>query len=346
MENSALKRLLADSGIEGDFSCSPLNAEASARSYCRVHIHDPGSVLETVILCEGLPTPYPENDDFLVIQKFLSNRGIPVPEIQHVDYERGALLLSDAGNVDLCRLINETHRNNDIKRQQLLFQAIDIMLAMHRLDPPEVVAHRAFDSTKLRQEMDFLLENLEAVCSHYKIQNPISYEADVFLSELCDKLGMSEPKVFTHRDFHGRNIMVVPRQERAQMIFLDFQDARMGLPWYDLASLLYDPYSNINLKDRTIALEYFLKARPELRNQRGLFYAQALQRVLKALGTYLHQSHVKQNPRYLESIGPALIRAEEVIQLGRFPDSIYLAVAEMRRRLVPIFESRLPENAH
>jgi len=95
-----------------------------------------------------------------------------------------------------------------------------------------------------------------------------------------------------------------------QLYIIDFQDARMGPNTYDLASLLRDSY--VNLTEETVdeLIGYFLSpdpsapppataARQEFRRR---FDVMALQRNLKALGTFGYQAAARQNPVYLQYI--------------------------------------------
>ncbi|NIM96907.1 MAG: phosphotransferase, partial [candidate division Zixibacteria bacterium] len=126
-----------------------------------------------------------------------------------------------------------------------------------------------------------------------------------WLSNLMDK----EKKVFTHRDYHSRNLIY----HDGQLKMLDFQDARMGLAQYDLASLLRDSYVALNEALMESLLEYYLS---ELEKKTGekidrprfryLFDMTSLQRNLKAIGTFAFQAVGRKNQRYLKYIPTTL----------------------------------------
>jgi N-acetylmuramate 1-kinase len=130
-----------------------------------------------------------------------------------------------------------------------------------------------------------------------------------------------QPRVFTHRDYHSRNLMVY--QERLRLI--DFQDARLGPCQYDLASLLYDSYVVLPADLRAELLTYYLEhkattAGASLESESFLliFDYMCLQRNLKALGTFAFQTVVKCTSRYLEAIPPTLSYIQE--HLCRHPE--------------------------
>ena len=111
----------------------------------------------------------------------------------------------------------------------------------------------------------------------------------------------AEPRVLCHRDYHSRNLMV----HDGRLVVIDFQDARMGPATYDLVSLLRDSYAD--LPDTAIE---GLKARflsqapdpPPSAEFDSRFDAMALQRNLKALGTFGYQTSVRRNPVYIQYI--------------------------------------------
>jgi hypothetical protein len=94
-----------------------------------------------------------------------------------------------------------------------------------------------------------------------------------------------------------------------------------------------------------MGLQYFFKKSGRDQGELHLFHASALQRLLKALGTYLFQVVVRENPAYLESIPRCLARAEEVVQLGRFPDTVFIFVWELREKFFPELRRKLGLNA-
>ena len=332
----------ADLPEEGQLQSAPV--EASSRRYYRVQF-DNGQ--DDVIVCSNLPTPYEDNDHFIKISIYLNQRGIPAPKILARDPAQGRLLISDAGKQDLTTLIQQLDPLKDSDRRwELLKQAIDLMMALHRLEPPPIVRGRAFDKEKLTFEIDFLNDTLSDLCRYLKVPNPISYECLTFFYELCDKLATRSELVFTHRDYHGRNLLLDRPGPGRRMTMIDFQDARMGLPYYDLCSLLYDPYTPITRNERLRGLEYYLQnTTPEFKKLRGYYYAQALQRIAKALGTYMHQTFKKGHAIYLDSIGEALNRLDEIIQFGFFPDSTYIFVSQMKKDVLPRVQDSLGKGA-
>src|SRR6185503_7271464 len=110
-----------------------------------------------------------------------------------------------------------------------------------------------------------------------------------------------EPRVLCHRDYHSRNLML----HDGRLYLIDFQDARMGPDTYDLVSLLRDSY--VDLPEQTVSelIAYFLALKGNRYGERAYcerFDLMALQRNLKALGTFGYQTTARRNPVYIQYI--------------------------------------------
>jgi aminoglycoside/choline kinase family phosphotransferase len=119
-------------------------------------------------------------------------------------------------------------------------------------------------------------------------------------SELSD-----EPRVVCHRDYHSRNLMV----RDGRLAIIDFQDARLGPDTYDLVSLLRDSYVALSATDVDALIGLFLSLERgplgftgDAARFRERFDTMAVQRNLKALGTFGYQASVRRNPAYLDDV--------------------------------------------
>src|SRR5919204_338193 len=123
----------------------------------------------------------------------------------------------------------------------------------------------------------------------------LAQEYAAIVEELAD-----ERRVLCHRDYHSRNLML----KEGTLYIIDFQDARMGPDTYDLASLLRDSYVDLSDRDVDDLIAYFLalKGRPDDEDFRRRFDLMALQRNLKALGTFGYQTTTRRNPVYIQYI--------------------------------------------
>ncbi len=333
-----------------NLSCAiePIRQEASARRYLRLRPEDDS---EPRVLSINPPFDA-EGDDFLRISRLLEAGDLPAPRVFGADGARGWILLSDGGERDLADHIGAAAREGDevartAARRALLTAALDLMLRVHALPLDQPVAARCFDYEKLHAELEFLYARIRTLTERFGARSPLTFELEMFLEEVCSALDrelIQTGGVFTHRDYHSRNILVRTFDAKTpstppDLMLIDYQDARAGLPWYDLASLLWDPYINFTADEREAAYHYYLersgKASPRAHD---LYYAQALQRIFKALGTYLFQVYEKNAAVYYPSIDAALRRLEEIAQRGFFPDSVFVFVREFQDDLL----KRLP----
>src|SRR5437899_7677173 len=108
----------------------------------------------------------------------------------------------------------------------------------------------------------------------------------------------SERRVLCHGDYHSRNFML----HDGSLYIIDFQDARMGPDTYDLVSLLRDSYVDIADRELEELIAYFLalKGVGDAAEFRRRFDLMALQRNLKALGTFGYQTLTRRNPVYIQ----------------------------------------------
>jgi aminoglycoside/choline kinase family phosphotransferase len=126
------------------------------------------------------------------------------------------------------------------------------------------------------------------------------------LQEIADRLA-SFPRVLVHRDFQSQNIIM--RNGQAHLI--DFQGMRPGLAEYDLASLLYDPYVDLQETERSELIAYYRGHQLE----RGIaidgdfdlkLRLCAMQRLMQALGAYGFLGLVKGHKHFLAHVAAAM----------------------------------------
>jgi N-acetylmuramate 1-kinase len=298
---------------------SELAGDASTRRYYRVRLRE-GSFVPSLILMR-YPDEVPPGGElpFVNVHRYLKKAGIPVPGIYHSAPETRILLLEDAGDTLLEGAVASSGDAGDFL--PLYEASMEILVRIQSegtrvLDGHAIPARLAFDVAKLVEEIDFFFEH--AVRGYGGITlRPGEERAieDRFLPFL-ERLA-SLPRVLAHRDYHSRNIMVLPQPARAarpNLRILDFQDARMGPVFYDLCSLLRDSY--VTLPERTIdhiCYVYRHAAPGELKRiggDRGAFAYHldiaALQRNVKAIGTFGNQAHNRGKTFYLRYIPPTV----------------------------------------
>ncbi len=278
----------------------PLTGDASTRQYFRILRPDNPSVVLAVYDAPFTFTDLP----FVNVCQLFTSIPLPIPAIAgHAD-DLGILILEDLGDVTLQAHLGVTQpREHDA----LYKQAVELVFRMQvrgaELRSPDFIPYQiAFDRDKLMWELNFFtkhfLEAYRGVSLSAAVRTALDQEFVVIADELA-----GEPRVLCHRDYHSRNLMLHDRR----LYIIDFQDARMGPDTYDLASLLRDSYVDFTEERVDELIRGFLRlggpsqATPDAYAEyRRRFDLMSVQRNLKALGTFGHQTTSRNNPVYIQ----------------------------------------------
>jgi N-acetylmuramate 1-kinase len=276
----------------------PLTGDASDRRYYRVYAADGPSI---VLSLYAAPFEF-ETLSFVNVARLLEQMPVPIPTVLGHAEEIGVLALEDLGDVTL-----QAHLGAATAAEHAAWyrQAVALIAALQRRgaelsDSRYLPYGMAFDVEKLGWELDFFSKHFIEAYRGVDIA-PAGQEAlRQAFRPLIEELA-AEPRVLCHRDYHSRNLML--HQDRLYII--DFQDARMGPDTYDLASLLRDSY--VDLAEQTVdeLIAYFLALNGVSGGEtefRRRFDLMALQRNLKALGTFGYQTTARRNPVYIQYI--------------------------------------------
>jgi aminoglycoside/choline kinase family phosphotransferase len=308
----------------------PLTGDASDRRYFRVLVPDGPSIV--LSLYSG-PFDF-DTLSFVNVARLLSAMPVPIPRvIGHAD-DLGLLALEDLGDVTLQAHLGAATPE---EHAALYRQAVALIATLQKrgteLASPDYLPYGiAFDVEKLTWELDFFtkhfIEAYRGIVIPPAARDELRREFGVLIEMLA-----AEPRVLCHRDYHSRNLML----HGEQLYIIDFQDARMGPDTYDLVSLLRDSY--VDLPDATVneLLAYFLALKGQTGDQREFrqrFDVMALQRNLKALGTFGYQTTARRNPVYIQYIPRTLRYVRDNLdhrpQFGRMRELLAGLVEEFR----------------
>jgi aminoglycoside/choline kinase family phosphotransferase len=287
----------------------PLTGDASDRRYFRVLLKDQQPIV--LALHQG-PIDFAAMP-FVSIAQLLADVPLPVPKILHHSDHLGVLGLEDLGDVTLqAHLGAAPPAEHDARYRQAVALIVALQQRGAELTSNDFVPYRiAFDVEKLTWELEFFVKHY---LLGYKGLTPTDAERDALRAEwsaIVDELA-AEPRVLCHRDYHSRNLML----HDGSLYIIDFQDARMGPDTYDLVSLLRDSYVDLTPQqvDELIAFFLALKGSSDEREWvaraargadnefRRRFDLMALQRNLKALGTFGYMTTSRNNTVYIQYI--------------------------------------------
>jgi aminoglycoside/choline kinase family phosphotransferase len=294
---------------------SSMAGGASSRRYFRV-TYENGRKAVAMFVPEGAKAEELEKSrstvrwPFLEVRDLLAGAGVRVPSVYLDKTDRGWLLLEDLGDDTLANyLAREPSKKTEIyKRAVADLAAAQQCLAL--LPSDSVVRARVFDHDLLLWEIQHFREwGLSARGIELGAEDRTTFDA--LAERLAAKIA-SWPKVFVHRDYQSRNLMV----NEGNITWIDFQDALLGPRVYDLVALLNDSYQvfdrdfvDARIKEFAVALSLDPAA---IATE---FDTVTVQRKLKDAGRFVFIDRVKNNSSFLPFVEPTIEKV--FLSLGR-----------------------------
>lgn len=302
-----------------DYGIERASDDASFRRYFRIHRdgHSP-------LIAMDAP---PEKEDcrpFLNVARLFSDAGVHVPAVYAQDLQQGFLLLSDLGTTTYLAALNAENAG------RLYGDALAALLQIQLASRPGPLAE--YDRTLLERELHLFPDWYVARQLGYALstrQRDTLEKSFVILLEN----NLAQPRVFVHRDYHSRNLMVCDPCPG----ILDFQDAVFGPITYDLVSLLRDAYVAWE-EERVIdwTVHYWEMARRSKLPVAGDFADfyrdfewMGAQRQLKVLGIFARlcyrdgkEGYLKDQPLVMRYLRQTCQRYRELVPLARLLDEL------------------------
>ena len=262
---------------------APLAGDASNRRYERLTLNGAPAVL--------MDAPPEKGEDvrpFVHIAQYLSGLGLSAPSIMASDETHGFLLLEDLGDALFARVIPD----EPSLEIPLYTAATDVLLELHKAPPPEGL--KPYDAT-------VMADMASLAYRWYAGRDAGSFTANFrqLLSEHVTDLS-----VLIQRDYHAENLLWLPeRNGPARVGLLDFQDAMLGHPAYDLVSLLQDARRDVPPAVEAAMFEHYTSVSGQDRDCFERAYALlGVQRNLRILGVFGRLSLRYNKPHYVDFI--------------------------------------------
>lgn len=301
-----LRAWLARTCPDAGDSLTPITGDASFRRYFRIATQAGDRIVMDA------PPDREATGPFVDIAGRLGAAGVTAPRVLASDAERGFLLLSDLG--DRLYLDELDERSADGFYDDALTALVRMQADIPTAGLPP------YDAARLEAEMElfpvwFLGEHLGLSPDRIGDEPATTFAA-------LTAAALEQPRVFVHRDYHSRNLMVLADGNPG---ILDFQDAVAGPVTYDLVSLLRDCY--ISWPDARVTdwIERYHRAAlargielPDRGALRRWFDLMGVQRHLKAIGIFARLWHRDGKPRYLADIPRTWGYIEGLF--GRYPE--------------------------
>ena len=306
--------------------------DASFRRYFRLPLG--GGAADNNVVLVAAPPELEDGAPFVAVGGRLLNAGLRVPRQLEIDLERGFMMLEDFGDTLLLERAREAGEAN---LEQIYEWALR---GLTQLAGVAVEGLPAYDAELLNREMELFGEwfcEQQLGLRLAAVDRAMLDAAMVHLS----RAALEQPKVFVHRDYHSRNLMVV---DTGPLGIIDFQDAVCGPVTYDLVSLVKDCYIRL---PRDFVESFALRLRDSLAGLLprlpgdaeflGWMDLMGLQRHLKCAGIFSRLNLRDGKPGYLGDIPLVFSYIREVTsrtdELREFDDWLGLVVAPGVARL-------------
>lgn len=279
-----------------------IQQSGSDRRYFRLH----GADGKTVIGTHGLNVP--ENESFIYFAGRFYKKGLNVPEVLAVSYDKTVYLQEDFGDTSLMGLLEEKGHVPDV---YALFKE-----SLSQLARLQVRGDEGLNYEKCLTNKEFGRQAIMADLLYFKyyfldaLQKP--YDKQRLIDDfeaLSNYLTHTEYKYFMFRDFQSRNILLPEGKPH----FIDFQGGMKGAPQYDVASLLWQARANLPdewkanlLDDYMNSFENIIDAKIDREVFRSQYNGYVLIRLLQVLGAYGFRGLFERKAHFLTSIPQAL----------------------------------------
>ena len=273
----------------GGASFTPMTSDASARRYVRLKNSD-----KSAILMDARDVEKSQTEQFCQVSGLLRDHGMSAPTIYARDPLSGLLLLEDFGDEVFARLMaSEPKREVDLYRK-----AIDALIHLRTLKLPKNLNVAS---------SEVLTSMLDPFFDHFVDKNHKDHTVVATLQrQLRDTLTLvdSGRSVLSLRDCHAENLIFLEKRCGFEAVgLLDFQDAFICHPAYDLVSLLQDARRCVAPEIEKEMITYYLSHVDEHKeNFFAAYRILGVQRHLRILGIFARLARHQNKSSYLALI--------------------------------------------
>lgn len=272
-------------------------ADASNRRYDRIKTED-----KSYLLMDAPPSL--ENiSKFCEVRKIFGKLDLSVPEIYKEDIENGFLLIEDFGDCTLKNILSSTVKSEDFPDEIRIYErAIDALVHIHQnssgIKLPDYSEEMMIKESLLFLEWYISVLNGEQIKPSHREQF-IAIFKNLFMH--LDHF----PKVLVHRDYHAENLFWLNNEVSIRKVgMIDFQDAVIGSPAYDIVSLLEDARREVPDSIVQNSISRYLKAFPHYTRKDFMasYTILSLQRNFKIIGIFTRLAMRDKRPHYLSML--------------------------------------------
>ncbi len=278
-----ISEFLAGAGW-GGASIDPLPGDASFRRYFRIR-SDAGPAM-----LMHAPPPHENPSPFLLAARWLDEKGMRAPRILAQDAAQGFVLLEDFGDGRMRDHLDE----NPQDETAAYTAAVDALVALHRLPPGPFAPYGMAEY--LREARLFV----EWFCPAMGLEVDAPAHDAAWEEALAPLLERQSPGITVLRDYHAENIMLLGQPDKQGL--LDFQDALIGHPAYDLVSLLQDARRDVAPELERRMIDHYIAQSGAGADFEADYARLGAQRNVKIVGIFTRLCKRDGKPRYLAMI--------------------------------------------
>lgn len=236
---------LANSGW-GNAARKALAGDASSRRYER--LTKPNG--DAAILMDAPPDSNDSVKPFVTIARHLNSIGLSAPQVYAKDVTNGFLLLEDLGDDLFARLIPTAPQ----QESDLYTAATDVLISLHQMPPPDLPA---FGPDLMAEQASLVFDTWVRTVSG-PCAPDIAPRFRAQMRDLLHRTTQGDP-VMILRDYHAENLLWLPSRTGLKRVgLIDFQDAKLAHPAYDLVSLLRDVRRDVPARVETAMVAHFI----------------------------------------------------------------------------------------
>ena len=279
------------------FKLKKIRSDASFREFFRLY-----KGKKTSIIVTAKKERFKNLIAYSAINKFLKTKGIHTPKLISQHFKEGIMEIEDFGDKTLLDYVKKSKNKFSLYKK-----CVDVILKIQKIKPVKKIKFasnkylnlNSYNTASLHKEsnlfFDWYILGVLGKKKSLKYKKAINKE----LNRLYKKIFFKN-QFIVHRDFHVSNIM--PTNKKLGVI--DTQDAILGNPMYDLASLVDDVRVKVPTQIKTKTFQYYLKKCSIKKKQIYLlkndFDILSIQRNLKILGIFYRLFKRDNKPQYLK----------------------------------------------
>lgn len=262
--------------------------DASNRRYFRLCQGE-----DRAVLMDAPPKTGEDVRPFVHVARYLTAQSFSAPAILACDADNGFLLLEDLGDDLFARLVAE-----DPAREEMLYtEATEFLVALHKAPLADLAP---YDARDMVEQATLVLDWYAGTGGQgHMLRGRFCEELHWLLAPLDDV-----PRVVMLRDFHAENLIWLPKRDGvARVGLLDFQDARLCHPAYDLVSILQDARRDLSEGlEESMIRHYLARTGADEDTFRDAYRSLGLQRSLRILGIFARLCLSFGKPQYVDLI--------------------------------------------